>query len=94
MRGRVPGSGVVQGLVLKGLKIIPVLFRGASGVGDPVDDKRLYTGQLFPGPGKGIDRQQVSLYVHALSIASRRDTITIIAVNVFLPEKSCMLLLP
>jgi hypothetical protein len=66
MCGGIPDLGMIQGLVLEGLKIIPVLFRGTFRVGHPVNDKRLYTIQFLAGPGKRVDRQQVSLYVHTL----------------------------
>jgi hypothetical protein len=83
MRGGVPGRCAVQGLALEGFKIVPVLFRRASGVSGPMNDKRFDIGKFFPRTGKGIDRQQVSLYVHAESIASRQSAVIIIAFNVF-----------
>ena len=57
MGGRERGRGVVKGLALEGFKIIPVLFRGASGVRYPMDDYRFYAVQFFSGPRKEVDSQ-------------------------------------
>jgi hypothetical protein len=74
-------------LVSEGFKVIPVLLRGAPGVGDPMNNKRLRSGQLFPGREKGLIVNKSLCMLTHLSIPSGRNGTAIITINVISRSK-------